>query len=147
MRNTISLNLIAIIAIACSILFHVILTQTVVLTLPAQAASPKPMFVFLGSILQNQDFSNLSIPPLSAVEQVGKLDKNLVETRSFPSPWGRATLTKPVQGFDIRKKEKVIIKSTFQEEPIQDSSIEDSTHTLGIDATLPPYQPLKLYTK
>ncbi len=128
-------------AVFLSFVVHFLLLSILVFCFPIPPGVPKPFFVFLGSILQKQDFlisglrySSTPIPlnSLLAIE-----DSQRVQTVSVEKPHFHKTI--PFQG-------KPIFKSPKSPEGEQDH-LEPVEKKINRDFPTPAYVPLRLYTK
>ena len=122
-----------------SIFIHLIVLNAFIFTFPVQSESFKPQFLFLGSILKQQDISEVmshkGFPHLNT--------PSLTDGEALPS------LEKPISKFNTRKpktpvsSKKSEIKTTFEtSQKILNN--KDSVNSQSFVEPLPPYKPLKL---
>lgn len=123
-------------AIFISIFFHAAILGTVVFSFTISQGPPKTFFVFLGSILSKQDFilpkgndarTGAHIQPSPQILMVSK------------HPLYPASILKPSVRTDISNQGKTLLKMkafSAADQPEDKNASE-----------IPPYTPLKLYTK
>lgn len=141
--------------IILSFLCHLLFAQFLVFTFATRPVAHKPFFVFLGSILENQDFTNLTSYKREAHRSSSKTGQAFrhesgqalpVKFRQsqFNTNEGPAIL-KPTFSKDIKKGIKEIQKSTFEETTDKESLEKDWAQDLGIELTVPKRRPLRLH--
>lgn len=108
----------------------------------------KPKFVFLGSILKNQNLADgqkqerarpYNKPPSGPLIEPKGADKG---------PYNQAGTFKPTLANNLDTPEKTIVKSTFlPEHTDQDNKFEQELKDMGISPHTEPYQPLLFHLK
>lgn len=134
-------------AIFISIFFHAAILGTVVFSFPISQGQPRSFFVFLGSILSKQDFilpkrnythAGTYIQPSPQVIMVSKHPL-------YPAP-----ILKPSARNDISNEGKTLLKMkafSDADQPEDKNASETIKRNAGLEPQIPPYTPLKLYTK
>ena len=123
-------------ALILSVFFHGVMSQGLGFKLPRQSLSPKPQFIFLGSILKSSDIREIKFEaPASVVSSVSLeplIEKNDATGSAF-------TLEKPVSGKVRTEKEN--LKSPFEIVDIKPQSQPQTPDTFEDDVRA--YKPLQ----
>lgn len=134
-------------AIFISVFFHAAILGTIVFSFTISPAYQKPFFVFLGSILPKQDF----------LLSRGSYSRTVINTQTTPRIFMLSkdslyplSISKPSFHNTISGRTKLLFKgkafsTTDQQEDKNNSEMIEKS--LGIESNIPPYAPLKLYTK
>ena len=136
-----------------SLLIHLTIFSVFVFTFPVYSASFKPTFVFLGSILQQEDMGTPRGQDGPAKEYASSVQDvlNAVNQELFNSsqeavgrPFGRLVERKPVFSKPLTTNEKATLKSTFTLPALGTTAAEDATSDGLTDYETVPYNPLRL---
>lgn len=133
-------------AIFISVFFHAAILGTVVFSFTISQGQPRPFFVFLGSILSKQDF----VLPKGNYAHTGayiqpSLQVIMVSKHPYPAP-----ILKPSARNGISHQEKTLLKMkafSAADQPEDKNASETTKRNAGLEPTISPYTPLKLYTK
>ena len=129
-----------------SILFHLLIIKTFIFVFPIVNESHKPRFVFLGSILNNKDISNISFnkPPTQTMKASNEFAYH--QTISTKNPYKKPPIKPPLQNASMIN-EKKSTKITFEITPeiIEPETSEDNKQK--IDEKYEKYIPLRYYLK
>ncbi len=133
-------------AIFISIFFHAAILGTVIFSFPISQGQPRPFFVFLGSILSRQDF----IFPKGNAHPGARIQPSLQILIVSKHPLYPAPILKPSFQINISNPGKTLLKMKAflaADQPEDKNSSETIKKSLGVESKIPPYAPLKLYTK
>ncbi len=127
--------------------FHLLFITSFVLVFTPLKESFKPEFLFLGSILKQEDLQS-SIPktpsanPWRTFKSTTSMDAHLLSDKTSPV----LQIDKPLQPALIKEEKKLLTKSTLGEVS-QAPKKRPNPDDLDFDLHLTPYKPLKLETK
>ena len=130
-------------AVFISVLCHFLFAQIFVFVFPIQPVAHKPPLIFLGSILESQDFTNL------VSDKARELTKQAISPTPIQSRQSRfypekTTVMKPSFAGNIPKDSRQFLKSSFAE-GVSTQRDEKVTKDLGVDLIVPKRIPLRLY--
>ena len=126
-----------------SLLIHLTLAQFFILTLRSTNNEFKPTFTFLGAILAENDFQNLTLKETSLRNQ----KMPVIKVKSTQSSHESArVVSKPIAAPDGSSEQKVFLKSSFIQ-AATDVADKNDIKNLGIETTAPKRMPLKLDLK
>ena len=126
-----------------SLFCHLLFATLFLFTFHQQTKEFKPNFIFLGSLLTENDFRNLTIEKTSLKNEALPIIPIKIHSNPLEST---RTLPKPVVSTDNFYKEKIFLKSSFLKnspETPKQNRLED----LGVDLSIPKRVPLKLNLK
>lgn len=124
-----------------ALLTHLIFAITLVIIFPLKKVGHKPALVFLGSILDLKEFTDLI--STSADQEPVKINITIPILKS-PVRTNTAPVDKPVYTPLLGHTGKEHLKETFLIEPQQPQKNNESLKSLGIKAQVPPRIPLRL---
>ena len=132
-------KLIGLKAILLSFLIHIFFFNFFVFTFRVRTAQPRPLFVFLGSILQKQNLLNIASDQTRPNIIVQDLQlQPPVEGHRFTS------IKKPPFP-TARTRQKILFKPPLDNTPSQSSTFDQNKKELKRNNEMVPYQPLKMY--
>lgn len=123
---------------------HLALASLIIFKFTPQPEALKPSLIFLGSLLGENDFHNLTAQrdPSGSDET-----QSAVKTRHYPHPFGLLQeVSKPAFSRNKPPQKKTFLKSTFLN-PDEQTPVIDKGENLGIDLSFPERSPLKLDLK
>ena len=131
-----------------SILLHSLFLTTFVIVFPPLDESFKPEFLFLGSILKNQDLKGTvaQIGPTDSwqIPQIAApLNDVLLPNKTLSIP----QINKPSQSLPTKQEKKLLTNSMIGETSDQTPRKRPVMDEHNFDLHLTPYKPLKLETK
>ena len=129
-------------ALFISLACHLAFIKLFFLVFNPPAAEFNPTFIFVGPILTESDFSNLTAREPSSAEQIVPA----IRIKNDPSSFDASqALSKPAISHAEFRKQKTFSKSSFIKtpEPPAKNTIED----LGVDLSVPKRVPLRLNLK
>jgi hypothetical protein len=129
-------------SITCSLLLHWAVFANVILIFPLLKDAPKPMIVFLGSILQPTDMANRSEQTQAQTKPADNITKikdgTPLFTGSVDKPWEQSP------GDPAAKR---TLKSSYVAQQQSESQAQRpplSSEDFDIKSTIEPYRPLRL---
>lgn len=133
-------------SLLAALLLHLIAIKTFIFVFPLIKESDKPNFVFLGSILKNNDISNISFnkPPTQTKKASNEFAYH--KAASTKSPYKRSP-AKPQIEQSRTISEKPVIKTTFEIPEEIPMVIEPEGNKQKIDENYEKYVPLRYYLK
>ena len=121
---------------------HLAVAQLFIFTFNAQPIEFKPAFIFLGSLLRENDFRNLATTKTSATPQTS----SPVIIKNYPNAFESTRhVPKPAFLKDGSPQGKTYLKSSFVKPP--EKSPVQKAQDLGIEVAVPQRVPLKLNLK
>jgi len=130
-----------------SLLCHLLFIRLLVFTFPTHPVAHKPLLVFLGAILEGQEFTIRPTPRyVSHIKATGQEKDISAKFRQgkFDAAHG-PDIMKPSFSKNVPKGIKGIIKSTFEETPKTKDKEKNWAEGMGIDLTVPQRRPLRLH--
>ena len=124
-----------------ALLSHLILATTIVIIFPSKPVGHNPALVFLGSILDLKEFTDLTSASLT--QESVKIDITIPILKS-PVRTNADPVDKPVYTPFLGHTDKEHLKETFLVEPQPPPKNNESLKRLGIKAEVPPRIPLRL---
>ena len=128
-------------AMGLTLLIHLILGTAIVIVFPSKPAGHNPALVFLGSILELKEFTDLTSASLT--QESVKIDITIPILKS-PLRTNTDPVDKPVYTPFLGHTDKKHLKETFLVEPQPSPKNNESLRQLGIKAETPPRIPLRL---
>lgn len=135
------IRLIEIRSFLISFVGHLALASLIIFKFTPQPEALNPSLIFLGSLLGENDFHNLT-----AQRDPSGLDetRSAVKTRHYPHPFGPLPeVSKPAFSRNKPPQKKTFLKSSFLN-PAEQPPVTDKDEDLGIDLSVPEHSPLKL---
>ena len=115
---------------------------------PIKAVAPKPVFVFLGSILDKQEVSHALYSreqlPEQKIISPGQLRVAASQSQFYPIQ--TTAVPKPKFSGNIRAKPRIFLKPKFPTNETKNQGHQPSLEDLGVELTVPPAPKLHLYT-
>lgn len=133
-------KLLSIKCLLLSAIIHLSLIGIFVFSFPNIADSFKPKFVFLGSILQNEDISKITLNKNKSFVYQKNLYYKTIKTNN---PYFNPNSTKPTPIIEKDIEKKKFLKSLF-EIFSKSTSKDEIIKEMGIEPKMKPYQPLRL---
>ena len=129
-----------------SLFLHLLAIKTFIFVFPVIQESQKPNFIFLGSILKNNDISNISFnkPPTQTKKASNEFAYH--KTISTTSPYEKPSIKPRIQKSLITYAKKNT-KSTFEIKPEVKKSAESEQNKQKPDENYEKYVPLRYYLK
>ena len=141
---TLHIHTIELKSLLIAILCHLAFIKFIFLVVTPQANEFKPAFVFLGPILVDNDFRDLTAKKANPPEQRA-LSK--IKVKNVPSPFeSNRDLSKPTFSNVETQQQKTFLKSSFLKTP-EGEEKKETLEDLGIDLSVPKRIPLKLDPK
>jgi len=130
-----------------SFFIHGLLFSLVIFTFTEQSISVKPSFVFLGSILQKEDFTERTYKSSQNSKEIESLNQDKTSQKFRKRLQRSKTIQKPSFFQEIHKYDKSNLKSTFYKKDAVLPTTKIPEKILGIDVKAPKRMPLRLNQK
>jgi len=142
-ETTSNLNLLERKSFILSILLHILTFGGLIITFPVKDVAHKPLFIFLGSILDRSEFTRL--PPKSApLGEIRIETEEMTMTADSKQQPELLPSNKPAYSRAIAAKPKQLTKSNFLEETLPPATSPSLPDDLLPDKNVFDYQPLSL---
>ena len=131
-----------------SAVIHWIFFSSFVFTFPVKGVAHKPVFVFLGSILNKQEVNHSSYsrtpwPEQKIINPGGQLKVASSQSQFYPIQ--TTAVPKPRFSGHIKPKPKIFLKPKYLTVNTASQGKQVSLEDLGIELTVPPAPKLRLY--
>jgi hypothetical protein len=136
-------------AAALSIASHFLIIQFCIITFSSKHLTSNPPFIFLGAILEAQDFVSLTSKTSKLKITRASTAISVKPQKSKLDPKQITTILKPSFSKDIKKERSRFIKSYFLDESTEnireEKTREEFAEEIGVEKAVPEYKPLSLY--
>lgn len=136
-----------------ALLCHLIFFNLFTFVFPIDPVVPKPKFFFLGPILSQNDFRQISSKkqnsnPHKIFRNSNTADNDLTHidsesTNQAKNPFAIRTIKKPLLPRTTELQNKIVIKSTFETHLKEDAGKESETQRVDPVLNIKPYRPLQ----
>jgi len=131
-------------AIFLSLLVHIAIFNTFIISFPKHPEAFKPKLIFLGSFLQKHETSEHGSLKQSETTKVPSKSHHFESVEINDNPFMQLETHKPFPNEPSKSPEKRTIKTSFELPQLNDKKEDAEYQDIGIETDLPPYRPLGL---